>query len=143
MKLFCFPYAGGISTIYRGWDNLLVQSIDMVALDFAGRGSRLAEIKYKSFSENISDLYKICDNEIKGQSFAFFGYSMGALIALEMTQQLMKRNAIIPEHIFLAASNIPEITKREFGTDVKNIEEKIISMGGIPDEILKNRKIEL
>lgn len=49
-------------------------------------------------------------------------------------------DGLIPEHIFLAASNTPEISKRQFDPEDKNIDKKIIQMGGIPQEIIQNKK---
>ena len=37
-RLFCFPYAGGSSRIYRNWQDWLAPNVEVVSVELPGRG---------------------------------------------------------------------------------------------------------
>jgi len=43
MRLFCFPYAGGTAAVFRNWPRYLPAEIEVCAVQYAGRGGRIAE----------------------------------------------------------------------------------------------------
>ncbi len=51
-RLFCFPFAGGGSAIYRSWSDALDKAIEVVAIEPPGRLSRIEE-------RPISDIYRV------------------------------------------------------------------------------------
>ncbi len=42
LKLFCFPYAGGSSIVYEKWRKLLSPSIELIPIEYPGRGRKFA-----------------------------------------------------------------------------------------------------
>lgn len=107
-RLFCFPFAGGSSSIYRGWQALLGNSIELCPVHLPGRGIRLAEAP-------ITDLRQMIEALAKGLApylhvpFAFFGHSMGALLAYELTLHLREINAPTPYLIGVSARQAPHV----------------------------------
>ncbi|NJR66738.1 MAG: putative thioesterase, partial [Leptolyngbyaceae cyanobacterium CRU_2_3] len=43
LRLFCFPYAGGSSLIYRTWSESLPPAIEVCPIELPGRGTRMME----------------------------------------------------------------------------------------------------
>ena len=43
LRLFCFPYAGGGASIYRGWPDELPHEIEVCAVQLPGRETRMHE----------------------------------------------------------------------------------------------------
>ena len=43
LRLFCFPYAGGGSWIYKNWEKTLPNSVEIYSLELPGHGKRLGE----------------------------------------------------------------------------------------------------
>src|SRR6185312_7790359 len=43
LRLFCFPYAGGSAASYREWSDALAGHVDVVAIEYPGRGARRRE----------------------------------------------------------------------------------------------------
>src|SRR5215468_1525465 len=82
LRLFCFPYAGGGAFIYRDWHRILPASIGVYAAQLPGRGDRLAEAPYLDLPALIEPLTEAIRSHLD-KPFAFFGHSMGALIAFE------------------------------------------------------------
>lgn len=40
-KLFCFPFAGGSSIVFRKWQEKFPKEIEVIAVELPGRGRRL------------------------------------------------------------------------------------------------------
>ncbi|MCU7490601.1 MAG: thioesterase II family protein [Bacteroidota bacterium] len=142
-RLICFPYAGGSSHIFRRWHEALHQHVEVVAVELPGRGRRYTERLYSKLPELVEDLKeKILPYLDK--PYYFFGHSMGALIAFEMTQALRKSYLPEPDHIFVSAHPAPNFHKRE--PSMHNLPEdkfitKLKEMNGMPGEVLKNREL--
>lgn len=45
MKLFCFPHAGGSSSIYLKWNNVIenTSKLEIIPLEYKGHGYRMDE----------------------------------------------------------------------------------------------------
>ncbi|MBW4609133.1 MAG: hypothetical protein KME22_18490 [Hassallia sp. WJT32-NPBG1] len=41
LRLFCFPYAGGSSLIFRDWYDSLPPSVELCAIELPGRGRQM------------------------------------------------------------------------------------------------------
>lgn len=144
MKLFCFTYAGGTALFYDELKELLIPyGIEIRAIDYAGHGCRRSEKQYGNFDDLAHDLYKVVINEISGnEDYAFMGYSMGTISAVEVLKLLVKESDCkLPVHIFLAAHE-PTTKKEMLDLDVKlsdeNIKKHVMMFGGVPEKLLKN-----
>src|SRR6185369_17478936 len=83
LRLFCFPYAGGGALVYRDWHRFLPGSIGVYSAQLPGRGDRLAEPPFLELPALIEPLTEAIMPYLD-KPFAFFGHSMGALIAFEL-----------------------------------------------------------
>ncbi|MGG4442600.1 thioesterase II family protein [Brevibacillus fortis] len=145
MKLFCFPYAGGLPSIYYGWRRVL--SPAFLEIDpFEVRPSFLGDsiVLSTSIYEVLEDVYQRITPELGEEPFAFFGHSMGGLIAFELTRKLLQNGGPLPQHLFLSASRVPHAYRKLVKTyDLPHNEfiESLRTLGGTPDEILDNHEL--
>jgi surfactin synthase thioesterase subunit len=146
MKLFCFPYAGGSSAIFNRWKNYVGNEIEIIAVELAGRGKRIHEPLYSDFNAAIDDVFSLIIDEIKGnETYAFFGHSMGAKIAYELTQKILEIGLPRPEHIFFSGRGAPYV----LGEDEKEyhklpdaeFKEEVFSLGGTPKEFFEHPEL--
>lgn len=107
IRLLCFPYAGGGAGVFGGWSALLPDSIEIWSLQLPGRETRLREPPVRSMQEIVAQLTTL-PVELNDLPFAFFGYSLGALIAFETARALRRAGAAMPRHFFVAASIAPQ-----------------------------------
>jgi len=111
VRLFCFPFAGGGASFYRPWKQHLPAAIDACPVQLPGREERIAEPAYRRVSNLVqalrSDLTAVFD-----RPYAFFGHSMGALIAFELARALRAPSFREPQHIFVSAHRAPTIPAR-------------------------------
>ncbi|MFS1513881.1 thioesterase II family protein [Chengkuizengella sp. SCS-71B] len=145
MKLFCLPYAGGSSAIYSKWKRHFNQSIEIVPIELAGRGTRIGESFYESLNEAVEDVYKLISGQIDSTPYALFGHSMGSKIAYELYYKIKNLDHNEPEMIFFSGSPAPHSKK----TDKEQVhllpndefKRKVLELGGTADEIFDNRQL--
>ncbi|MEO0378321.1 MAG: thioesterase domain-containing protein, partial [Cyanobacteria bacterium P01_A01_bin.17] len=56
VHLFCFPYAGGSSAIYRSWEMHLSPQIQLCPVELPGRGQRFNESPFQTLPSLVADL---------------------------------------------------------------------------------------
>jgi medium-chain acyl-[acyl-carrier-protein] hydrolase len=142
-RLICFPYAGGSANVFQRWAAHSVPAIQICAVELPGRGDRFVE---RPFDRMVDLIPPLADNLIPHleRPFAFFGHSLGALIAFELTHELVRRKALLPDHLFLSARRAPHLPSRrrlhhtlseaEFMADLR-------TLGGTPREVIENEEL--
>lgn len=139
IKLFCFPYAGGSSTAYARWQRLLSKNIELRAIELPGRGTRIEEQLKDSIEEMVDDAYSIIEKELDFP-FAFFGHSMGCVIAYELCFRVFEQKGKKPVHAFFSGKKAPHLSEQEeslYNLPEEVFRSKIVNLGGTPVEILK------
>jgi acyl transferase domain-containing protein/surfactin synthase thioesterase subunit len=106
-RLFCFPFAGGGSAIFRTWSGTLDKDIEVVAIEPPGRLGRIGE-------RPVSDLNEFVDKlvlEMGGlldRPFAFFGHCLGGLTMYETARRLIHSTNYRPCHLFVSGARPPD-----------------------------------
>lgn len=141
VKLFCFPYAGGSAMIYNSWNKYIKDSIDIKPVELSGRGCRVKESLYNSINEAIEDVYNIVKREINEYPFAFFGHSLGNIIAYELACKIREQKYFQPFHLFLSGRGAPHICKQ--AEPIHNLSDgefkkEIMKFGGTPNEFFEH-----
>ena len=144
IRLFAFSYAGAGAATYRPWLFTLPHSIDLCAVQLPGRESRLAEPPLLSLHAMIDGMLPAM-RPYFDRPFAFFGHSMGALLAFELARTLHQRGESQLAHLLLSGRRAPhlpdpEAPMRQLDDDafVAEIRRRY---GGIPAEVLQHRDL--
>lgn len=143
MRLFCFPYAGGNATIFRGWQRLFPDAIEICPLQYPGRGNRLREPPFTSAGPLAADITQALIPFLD-LPFAFFGHSMGAILAFEVTRELRKRLKPQPFHLFLSAARAPQFRSPDppvYDLPEPAFIEELRRLNGTPPEVLENAEL--
>jgi hypothetical protein len=124
-RLYCLTYAGGNASFFKGikkriemighdpgTDSEREQNLEVIPVEYSGRGSRSKEPDYMDFQELTLDMAaRINDFEEKADvpsdELFLFGYSMGSIAAFEIVKQ--KLLAQMPLGLFVAAHLPPHI----------------------------------
>ena len=107
-RLFCFPYAGGGASIFRTWPQRLPRDIEVCAIQLPGREERLAEPLFDRLASLIDVLVNVL-HPYMDLPFAFFGHSLGSVVAFELTRRLRRQKASCPLQLFVSGSRAPQI----------------------------------
>src|SRR5215208_1692201 len=108
LRLFCFPYAGGGSTIFRQWAPYLPETIELYAVQFPGRESRMREPALTDLCTLVEELARAI-MPFLDRPYAFFGHSMGALVAFELARRLSDERGPAPIHLLLSGRSAPQL----------------------------------
>ncbi|QAU34549.1 thioesterase [Janthinobacterium sp. 17J80-10] len=143
MRLFCFPYAGGSATVYHQWPTALPADIELVAVQYPGRATRMREAPCTSMATLLDDI----ESGIIGQldrPYAMFGHSMGATVAHELSRRLIAAHRPAPRQLFLSGRSAPQLPSRRADIHALPEAEFIAAMrdfNGTPAEILDHREL--
>jgi len=142
-RLFCFAFAGGSAGVFRGWSKAF-SHVEIVAVQLPGRENRHRETMLVRMTDVVAELVAVL-RETGDLPFAFFGYSLGSLIAFETARALRREKLALPKRLFVAASPAPEHDHARAPlvhqlSDVDLIAE-MRRFGGTPDAILASREL--
>ena len=127
--------AGGAAA-YRGWSEALGPDIEVLAIQLPGRGPRLREPALTSIPSIVGALAVALAEEFQG-SYAFFGYSMGAIVAFELTRLVVNERLVPPRLLVVAAHPAPSpaVTRTEVHKlPDDQLLEQLQVFGAIPDQ---------
>lgn len=142
-RLFCLPWAGGGALPYRAWREPLASVAAVVPVRLPGRETRAAEPAF----ERIEPLVERLLEEIRphlATPFSFFGHSMGAGIAFELTRALRRAGLPLPRSLHVSGARAPiyrlnhtpppEPSLRDFIEELRRLE-------GFPPSVLNNPEL--
>ena len=110
-RLFCFPYAGGGLVSFRAWAPLLDESIEIVAVEPPGRGTRISETPIDNMHRFVECLLPEMVESLDRPS-AFFGHCLGGLTMFATLCALPKGRAQFIKHVFACGVRPPHLLKR-------------------------------
>ncbi|MEU3838645.1 alpha/beta fold hydrolase [Streptomyces sp. NPDC028635] len=112
VRLFLFPHAGGAASAYARWLDLGGGALDVRAVQYPGRESRLRERPPSGLVQLAEQLaHAVAADGGAGAPCAFFGHSMGALVAFETARHLRELGERGPDHLFVAACAAPQLPR--------------------------------
>ncbi|KAK9803914.1 hypothetical protein WJX72_004698 [[Myrmecia] bisecta] len=148
LRLFCLPYAGGVSeNVFARWAMMMPPSIQVCPIELPGRGRREGE-------PAISDVHMLAAAlaeclPLQGKPYALFGTCLGAITAYEVTRQVQQSSRPMPLALFMAAVSPPHMyalavmklyVQRSLAFDaappVEEVMEKLRGWDQLPREVL-------
>jgi len=142
-RLFCFPYGGGGVSAYRTWPDGLPPEVEVCPIQLPGREDRLREPLYTHISPLVHNLAEVLEG-FSEVPYAFFGHSVGALVAFELAKLLRRENRNGPACLFVSARRAPQIS--EPGPTIHNLPEdefknELRRFDGTPEAVLKHPEL--
>jgi medium-chain acyl-[acyl-carrier-protein] hydrolase len=143
LRMFCFPYAGGGASAYRGWASSVPSNVEVCPVQLPGRESRLRE---QPFTRPEALIQAVADALIPymDMPFVFFGHSMGGMISFELSRELRRRGKTLPLHLFVSGRRAPHVPAREDPIhDLPEPEfiERLRDLNGTPEEVLQHEEL--
>jgi medium-chain acyl-[acyl-carrier-protein] hydrolase len=141
--LYCFCYAGGNAASFLPWQQLIHPDVEICAVQLPGRGARFHEDPYTSFAELVERLAGLIAQHGHRQ-FAFFGHSLGGLLAFELARSLRDKGLATPSHLFISgcdAARYRSPSKQLHLLDDKSLVQELTTLNGTPSEVLANDEL--
>jgi surfactin synthase thioesterase subunit len=104
--LFCFPHAGGAASYFHPWPALLAPGVEVLAVQYPGREDRAAEPCVTNIADLADQIHAALGSSLP-QRFAFFGHSMGAILAFEVARRMARQAGRGPAHLFVSGRAAP------------------------------------
>lgn len=141
LRLICFPPAGLGPAVFKGWANELPPGVALYAVQLPGRTSRFREPAMTSIPELVRAIADAVAR-LPELPLAFFGHSMGAVLASEVARRLMELSRPVPRHLIVSGRRPPSRPDRHAPIgelpDAAFVAEIGRRYDGIPREILAN-----
>lgn len=126
----CFPHAGGASSAFHGWAELLPETVELIAVQYPGRQDRFGDPMPASIPELAETVAGSITTPFRRPT-AFFGHSMGALVAFEAARRLQPRFPSPLAALFASACKAPaERTPKGLDFGKEQLREYIVDLGG-------------
>jgi surfactin synthase thioesterase subunit len=132
----CFPHAGGSASYYLPLSRALSPEFDVYALQYPGRQDRYKEPLVQSIDEMADRVFAVLGDLADGP-VAFFGHSMGAVLAFEVARRLEAQTGRRPVALFASGSRAPSryLGRREEEGEVDFI-KVMRDLGGTDPRVL-------
>jgi medium-chain acyl-[acyl-carrier-protein] hydrolase len=140
IRTFCFPFAGGGASVFRSWTRKSRPEITFCPVQLPGREDRICE---RAFNRMIPLAVSVAENLIPHleQPFAFFGHSMGAILAFEIARLLKKCGHREPALLIVGACPAPQLPRKAegiFKLPDDLLIKKLSELHGTPPEALQD-----
>jgi surfactin synthase thioesterase subunit len=110
-RLVCFPYAGGSASYFLRLSQQLSPTAEVLALQYPGRQDRRMEPALDSLPDLADQVHEVLRSLGDGPT-AFFGHSMGAVVAFEVARR-MEAEGRSPLRLFASARRPPSVLTPE------------------------------
>jgi acyl transferase domain-containing protein/surfactin synthase thioesterase subunit len=143
LRLFCFHPWGSSASIFKNWSDELPPHIEVLPIQLPGRQQRLKE---KPFTEFVTLIQVLGDfiHPYLDKPFAFYGHSMGALIAFELAYVVKQKYNINPQYLFLGGAQPPSDVS--FLNRIENLSQNqtlnyLLDISEIPEAIYNDKSL--
>jgi medium-chain acyl-[acyl-carrier-protein] hydrolase len=143
LRLFCFPFAGSGALVFRDWSSHLPPEMEVCAVQLPGREGRFKERPYTRLSDLVQDLAEVFA-PYSHLPYAFFGHSMGALVAFALAREMRRRHLPTPALLMVSGHRAPQ--RPDPDPPIHDLPEpdflqEIRELNGTPEAVLANPEL--
>lgn len=113
----------------------------MVFLDYPGRGGLSSEPLLTDLDQIVDGIFAKIHIDLN-DNYAFYGHSMGGMVAFLTIHKIQQNQLPMPRHLFVSGNRGPKNPRRKLEflhrASSVNFTEGLRSIGGCPEEILNN-----
>lgn len=144
LRLICFPFAGGGANFYRRWPAFFPKTVEVHAIQLPGRETRLHEPCVKSADAVANAVLEEMRSICWRQPVAFFGHSMGSMLAYDVATKLRAYHGWEPDLLFVSGRQAPHLLH---GGDFHRQPDDVFiteikRLGGTPEGVLEDHEIQ-
>lgn len=140
VRLFCFPHAGAGALWYQSWETQMRNVALLCPARLPGRENRLNEPPLECMRELVAALAAGMELFLD-TPFAFFGHSMGAIVAFELARELRRQGKRLPLALIASAARAPQFRLHHLpGPEPPETEflDRIRRLEGMPPDVMAN-----
>lgn len=142
LQLFILPFAGGSSASFTKLVDLIDERIEVITIEYAGRGKRHGESFFCRYDDFLDDVVmQIKEARDKELPYAMMGYSAGSAMTYDILSHHMIEGNLV--HAFVCAKgSLYRKIPSQFYWKLPDEEftHRMIDLGGIDERLLKNKR---
>ncbi len=142
-RLVCFPHAGGAATYFIPMSARVSDVAETLSVQYPGRQDRRSEVPETTIAALADRLAELLPS-VSDRPTAFFGHSMGAVVAFEVIRRLEAMGATTPFILFASGRRAPsavrELTQLYRSADDILLRE-IAGLGGTDPRVLADPEL--
>jgi surfactin synthase thioesterase subunit len=143
LRLFCFHHAGGGASAFAGLRRAIAggtggAGIEVVGVQLPGREGRMRDVLPGTMAEVVAELDDHLDSQLAGE-YAFYGHSMGALVAHDLVARRQARGASLPTRLVAGACRAPHLQAAfaaAHGETDDFLTKTMLDIGGLSPQVL-------
>lgn len=139
LTLYCFHHAGAGASTFARWTRRIGPAVSVVPVRLPGRESRLAEPGITDADVLFRELDACLGPLLDAGPYAFYGHSLGALVAYRFAEHRVRQGRRAPEAVLLGACTPPHLPSHLIDacdlTDDQLL-GSLSALGGLPTELL-------
>ncbi|MFD4415921.1 thioesterase II family protein [Streptomyces sp. NPDC058251] len=108
LRLVCFPHAGGSASYFGPLARALAPGVETWAMQYPGRQDRYREPLLDSVTDLADAAFMALRRELRAP-YAFFGHSLGAVVAFEVARRFEQLTPQGPVRLFASARRAPSV----------------------------------
>lgn len=138
-RLYIFPHAGGSPTFYVPFSKAFSPGVKRIAVQYPGMQNGKTTIP--GIQSLADTLYRVL-TKAPGGPVAFFGHSMGALVAFEVARRFESAGNPI-EALFVSACAAPGRMKSEYFRELSDDDllKFLVAISGTDPKVLDNTEL--
>lgn len=142
VRLVCFPHAGGSAGWFRPLAQALAPRFETLAIQYPGRQDRHREHLLESVAELADAAFASLRHRVD-PPFAFFGHSLGAVLAFEVACRFEQLTPTGPVRLFASARRAPSVARDESVhlLDDRGLVGEITRLGGTDPSVLDDPEL--
>ncbi len=142
-RLYCFSYAGGGASVFSAWHHGCGPEVELCAVQLPGREERMGEACVTAFAPLVRTLaQQIAFQGV--QRFAFFGHSLGALLAFEVARYCALHYLPGPQQLIVSGCGAPRLRARSRNLhqlDDDGLIDQLRAYSGTLPEVLEHAEL--
>ena len=138
LRLFCFAHAGGGSAFFRPWRLAFGPRVEVRPVVLPGREGRVRELPYRRMEQLLDPLCAALAPHLD-RPYAFFGHSLGAILAYEVARRCSAGPGPGPVAVVVSGRRAPRLPNhRPLLSCLPDAEflAAVGGLGGTPPEVL-------
>ena len=142
-KLFCFPFAGGSARSLSPLGDRLPAWLDTRYVELPGRGARSDEDLVTDMDQMVKELADDLAPMCSGP-FAFYGHSMGAILAYRTAILLGERYKLNPQLLIVSGARAPHLPRTKDALHTlpdAQLVPRLERMGGTETGVLRDHEL--
>jgi medium-chain acyl-[acyl-carrier-protein] hydrolase len=139
VRIICLPYAGGHAAFTQSWSPELPKEVELLGVGYPKDPAPARARSPQSIASFVLDeVLRYSDRPL-----ILFGYSLGALVAYELSLLLARHARRQPVELVVAACRAPNAPRDDPMTGLPDAQfiERLRALGGTPQAVLDNAEL--